>query len=520
MKTSQKRISCYIKIAIFLFFILLAVPQAQAFHIIPIDQSTIAKGITLNIDKGNFLMGIFPNVLNDRAQFEFLKLDELMPDKEGFARVSPVYQFDLKNKEVYNQQKPLVVEIKFTSDSGAIKSLFYFDKIRGKWQILPTKNDYQRKISRAKIHLPFARVAVFETPSVLEQGRASWYAYRNCLCAASPDFPQGSELKVTNIENGKSVIVRINDYGPDRRIFPDRVIDLDKAAFSRIAQLSEGVANVQVEVSDEKATDLNSILAAKTSVPNLISDAGMVVNADTGDVLFSQNINEKLPIASITKLMFSRVFLATKPDFERTIEYSSKDNREGAAVGIGSGDQLKIKDLFYSAMVGSKNNAVMALVRSTGLTNDEFVVRMNEEAKSLGLTHTSFTEPTGLSEHNLSSAKDVASMAKETLNNLLMLQATTTKAYSFSTLKNSKHYRILNTNRLINSEYYITGAKTGYTTEAGHCLVMKVKDNGHRIIAVVLGAPDSNTRYNEMRQLINYGINKLKSTQLASIRYD
>ncbi|MBD3281128.1 hypothetical protein GF391_00070 [Candidatus Uhrbacteria bacterium] len=90
-----------------------------------------------------------------------------------------------------------------------------------------------------------------EDPGYMTQGVASWYAYKGCNCAASPDFPKGSYVKVTRTNDpSKSVIVRINDYGPERDIFPDRVIDLDKVAFMQIAPLGAGLTHVSVEPVD------------------------------------------------------------------------------------------------------------------------------------------------------------------------------------------------------------------------------------------------------------------------------
>lgn len=86
------------------------------------------------------------------------------------------------------------------------------------------------------------------TPEYMEEGVASWYAYKGCLCAASPDFPKGSQVRVTRVDDPeRSVVVTINDYGPDRSIFPERVIDLDKVAFEALASLRAGVINVRVE---------------------------------------------------------------------------------------------------------------------------------------------------------------------------------------------------------------------------------------------------------------------------------
>ena len=81
----------------------------------------------------------------------------------------------------------------------------------------------------------------------LEKGSASWYRYKGCLCAASPDFQKGTKLRVTNQKNGKSVIVTVNDYGPNRKKYPTRAIDLDAVAFQKIGRLSQGLVSVTVE---------------------------------------------------------------------------------------------------------------------------------------------------------------------------------------------------------------------------------------------------------------------------------
>ncbi|MBN1325733.1 hypothetical protein JW977_02015 [Candidatus Falkowbacteria bacterium] len=95
--------------------------------------------------------------------------------------------------------------------------------------------------------MPQAKVAILEDIDIMTEGYASWYRYKGCNCAASPDYPKGTKLKVTNLKNGKSVIVKINDWGPDRSVHPNRVIDLDLVAFKQIAVKSQGLCMVKVE---------------------------------------------------------------------------------------------------------------------------------------------------------------------------------------------------------------------------------------------------------------------------------
>ncbi len=122
--------------------------------------------------------------------------------------------------------------------------------------VLETFQGVQRVVKPEKIFrgLAIARIKMGSTVRLIDVkgwmdgGRASWYGYKGCNCAASPDFPKGSYVKVTSLKDPKkSVVVRINDYGPDRKIFPERVIDLDKVAFKKLAGLGSGVIDVKVE---------------------------------------------------------------------------------------------------------------------------------------------------------------------------------------------------------------------------------------------------------------------------------
>ncbi|NQT50081.1 hypothetical protein HQ571_05290 [Candidatus Kuenenbacteria bacterium] len=91
------------------------------------------------------------------------------------------------------------------------------------------------------LHLPYAKMVVLKHSEILQIGDASWYGYKGCMCAASPDYEKGTQLKVKDLDTGKEIVVTVNDYGPDRSIFPLRVIDLDKVAFQELGHLSWGI---------------------------------------------------------------------------------------------------------------------------------------------------------------------------------------------------------------------------------------------------------------------------------------
>ncbi len=238
-----------------------------------IDKATISRGYTLSADEGDFKVGVIPYAISDPVLVVAKEIPAShFPEKSTQGKVSLIYEYDIRKikdnlQEIKKKasdismqdteslgalEKPIYVALKYNSDRLNKKVVHFWNKPTQSWVPLPSSTDFKNKLARAVIHLPYARLAVFEEDNVYE-GAASWYAYKNCLCAASTIYPKGSYVKVTNIHPtsrkiGKSIIVRINDYGPDPNIHPDRVIDLDKVAFSELAvSLGSGLMMVRVE---------------------------------------------------------------------------------------------------------------------------------------------------------------------------------------------------------------------------------------------------------------------------------
>jgi len=219
---------------------------------INLDDQTAIKGYTMNLFEDNFLFGITPNVLTGGGAFEFKEVELLenhgMDLPNGFTLASKILEFDIKAKDKYDPAKPFWLQVKYFEQADYEKSIFYFDQDQGQWVEIPTKTNVDTGYVRAAFHLPFAKLAVFQNDGIMHTGIASWYAYKDCDCAASPDYPKGTKLKVTNLDNGKEVIVTVNDFGPERDIFPERVIDLDVVAFKKISKKSLGLCPVKVEL--------------------------------------------------------------------------------------------------------------------------------------------------------------------------------------------------------------------------------------------------------------------------------
>ena len=175
-----------------------------------------------------------------------------MAPQAGLQLASRVYEYDFKTTNSQDLGKVFWFSIKYESNDYFRKNIYYFDEVTQKWTGLSgIIKDGSKKIV-VNSDRPKAKVAILEDIDIMTEGSASWYKYKGCNCAASPDYPKGTKLKVTNIDNNKSVVVKVNDWGPDRSVHPDRVIDLDVVAFKKIAKKSAGLCKVRVELAEEK----------------------------------------------------------------------------------------------------------------------------------------------------------------------------------------------------------------------------------------------------------------------------
>lgn len=251
----------------------------------------------------------------------------------------------------------------------------------------------------------------------------------------------------------------------------------------------------------------------------LNAKSAIVINGGTGEVLFEKNSGEVMPIASISKLISALVFLDHNPGWDKEIKIIKSDDRIGGKLYVSDGEVVTVKDLFYSSLVGSANNATIALARSTGMEMKEFVEKMNEKAKALGMENSSFKEPTGLSEKNTSTASDIVKLALAAYNDNNIRSALQSDDYVFYTVDKKRIHTIKNTDKLLNSfldegDYKVIGAKTGYTEEAMYCLALGVEDkNGSRVISVILGSETENERFQEAKSMAWWGIRKISNLE-------
>jgi D-alanyl-D-alanine carboxypeptidase len=241
---------------------------------------------------------------------------------------------------------------------------------------------------------------------------------------------------------------------------------------------------------------------------SVMASSSFALDRDSATVIWSDNSDQVRPIASISKLMTAYVFLSGKPDMEKVYQLKKEDVRVGGKSYIYPGDQIKIKDLFYLTLVGSDNTAAVALADSIGLSEAEFVAKMNQQAKDFGLAKTKFEDITGLSNGNVSTAKEVATMAKRCLANPQVRDTTIEDNYEFSTV-GGRDVKVQSTDALLSvfpvDGINIIGGKTGHTDEAGYCFVgCFVNQAGHKIISVVMGTDSDADRFAQTKKLVRW----------------
>lgn len=223
--------------------------------------------------------------------------------------------------------------------------------------------------------------------------------------------------------------------------------------------------------------------------------------------IFNQNGDVPRSIASLTKLMTAITFLDTKPDWNKEIVVKQSDIEAGAKANFFVNDKLKIKDVFTIALMASDNSAINVLVRSTGISEQDFVVLMNNKAKELRLNSFQFSDPTGLDVNNRGTALGVAKLAEKALAHPEIAAAL--KIYNFSFNVSPQVVRhAVSTDQLI-GRTLPQGArmligKTGHLNEAGYCFVGVFEFKGKKIITAILGAPIAENRFSETIKVLDW----------------
>ncbi len=239
---------------------------------------------------------------------------------------------------------------------------------------------------------------------------------------------------------------------------------------------------------------LSSFTAAALAVP-LGSQSVLVVEDGTGKVLLEKNSNVQVPIASLTKLMTAMVVLDSKPDMDApiSIDKTDVDMLKHSTSRVPVGAEIARRDVLQLALMSSDNRAAASLARTYPGGPAAFKLAVNAKIKALGLTQTVIEEPTGLSPNNRSTATDLVKMATAA-SAYPDIRRITTDTKDVITIK-GRQVEYHNTNRLVGAKGWDVGlSKTGYTEEAGRCLIMRFKSAGKNATLVLLNAKANSAR--------------------------
>ena len=271
------------------------------------------------------------------------------------------------------------------------------------------------------------------------------------------------------------------------------------------------------------ASETEAVLEEVTNETTLASNAksAILIEAETGKILFEKNAHEKLAPASMTKIMSMLIIVESIEkgviDWDEMITVSENaSSMGGSQILLETGEQMSVSDLFKGVAVASGNDAVVALAEAVAGTEENFVEMMNEKVKTLGLKDTNFKNPHGLDEANhYSSAYDMAFIASELVKHEKVLEFTS--IYEDYLRKGTdREFWLTNTNKLTRFKPGVDGLKTGYTKEAGYCLTGTMKKNNMRLITTVMGEETSSIRNNEVSSLLDYGYALYKTVEIIN----
>lgn len=241
------------------------------------------------------------------------------------------------------------------------------------------------------------------------------------------------------------------------------------------------------------------------------AQSAIVVDAASGAVLYSKNANDPRAIGSITKLMAVYTFLQTNPELNSKVTLVYDDYVAGGRVYLRFDDAVYVYDVLKASLIGSDNTATASLARLAGMTDDDFVAKMNVNAAALGMTSTHYADLSGVNASNTSTAFDLTKMlaaaeGNATMGNIMAMDAVTVSQASGYSVD------IHATNELLDSflntdTYHIVAGKTGYIPQAGYCLATSVEHGKGRVRVVVLGAPTIGSRFVDAKGLAAWAFN-------------
>lgn len=286
---------------------------------------------------------------------------------------------------------------------------------------------------------------------------------------------------------------------------------MKKALIAGFLVLAVGLSSAAVPSYAEENSKPGGGSSQEELAPSARS--AILLDADTGTIIYEKNSHDKLPPASITKVMTMLLTMEAIDEGQlkwtdkvRTSEYAA--SMGGSQIFLEPGEEMTVDEMLKGIAMASGNDASVAMAEKIAGSEEGFVKMMNEKAAELGMKDTHFVNCNGLpAENHYTSAHDIAVMSRELLKYDQITKYT--GAYQDYLRKDSeKPFWLVNTNKLVRFYTGADGLKTGYTSEAKFCLSATAKRDGLRAVAVVMGAPDTKTRNNEVSRMFDYAFSQ------------
>ena len=275
----------------------------------------------------------------------------------------------------------------------------------------------------------------------------------------------------------------------------------------------------------EAATGENEQTPADSTALSLSAPSALLMEAESGTVIYEKNSHEILRPASITKIMtllliFDALETGQLPLQETVTVSEYAASMGGSQVFLEPGETQTVDTMIKCISVASANDACVAMAEHIAGSEAEFVRRMNERAKGLGMNDTTFVNCCGLeADSHMTSAHDIALMSRELITRYPRIHDYCTiwmENITHTTAKGTSEFGLTNTNKLIRHYQYATGLKTGYTSLAKYCISATAQKDGMNLIAVIMAAPDAKSRNADAVTLLNYGFGQCRLYQDAN----
>jgi len=317
---------------------------------------------------------------------------------------------------------------------------------------------------------------------------------------------------------GLALVSQVAHAAPRKQAHDKKHQVVAKRAIAKSASApTKATARVKVRMAATSARAPVKAVAAKPSFGELAglhhhldpldlkSSVALVVDQETNEVLLSKNDHAVLPIASLTKLMTGLIVSGANLPMDEAITITEEDvdTEKGSRSRLAVGTTLSRREMLHLALMSSENRAANALGRTYPGGLKTFVALMNAKAKQLGMADTRYVEPTGLSSHNQSSARDLALLVNVAHSDPVLREFSTSPGYEVAVGHRTLQYN--NTNQLVKNPSWDIGLqKTGYISEAGRCLVMQTQIAGRKLIMVFLDSAGKLSRIGDAVRVRNW----------------